>query len=109
MNCFPILQMFCRQGNSSSLKIKRRTHIHELKNLGKKYGELVLTEKPMAISLEDADRMIAAEKETGKCLGVIFQSRYEAGVLSLYSALNDLYYANFGVGNDALPDAPSYT
>ena len=45
-----------------------------------KAGIHVLTEKPMAISLEDADRMIAAEKETGKCLGVIFQSRYEAGV-----------------------------
>ena len=41
--------------------------------------------------------------------GDFYAGRYEAGVLSLYSALNDLYYANFGVGNDALPDAPSYT
>lgn len=43
-------------------------------------GVNVLTEKPMAISLEDADRMIDAERETGRTLGVIFQSRYEAGV-----------------------------
>lgn len=45
-----------------------------------KAGINVLTEKPMAISLEEADKMILAEKETGMALGVIFQSRYESGV-----------------------------
>ena len=43
-------------------------------------GINVLTEKPMAITLEEADHMIAMEQETGLALGVIFQSRYEAGV-----------------------------
>ena len=39
-------------------------------------GIHVLTEKPMAISLADADAMIAAAEETGQKLGVIFQNRY---------------------------------
>ena len=41
--------------------------------------------------------------------GDFYAGRYEAAVLSLYSGLNDLYYTNFGVGNDALPDSPGYT
>ena len=36
--------------------------------------------------------------------GDFYAGKYEAAVLSLYSGLNDLYYTNFGVGNDALPD-----
>lgn len=39
-------------------------------------GKNVLTEKPMAITLQDADEMIKAEACTGKKLGVIFQTRY---------------------------------
>lgn len=39
-------------------------------------GKNVLTEKPMAITLQDADKMIRAAEETGKKLGVIFQTRY---------------------------------
>lgn len=43
-------------------------------------GVNVLTEKPIAITLTDADRMIAAQKASGKQLGVIFQNRYIDGV-----------------------------
>lgn len=43
-------------------------------------GVNVLTEKPIAITLSDADRMIAAQKASGKQLGVIFQNRYIDGV-----------------------------
>lgn len=39
-------------------------------------GINVLTEKPMAISLQDADRMIETAERTGRRLGVIFQNRY---------------------------------
>lgn len=39
-------------------------------------GINVLTEKPMAISLAEADAMIEAAAETGMKLGVIFQNRY---------------------------------
>lgn len=39
----------------------------------------VLTEKPMAISMEQAKKMVDTAKKTGKTLGVIFQNRYNAG------------------------------
>lgn len=39
-------------------------------------GINVLTEKPMAISLADADQMIETAAQTGMKLGVIFQNRY---------------------------------
>jgi len=40
----------------------------------------VLTEKPIAIEPEDADRMMAAADRAGAKLGVIFQNRYIDGV-----------------------------
>lgn len=43
-----------------------------------KAGKWVLSEKPMATSLEDAAAMIAAGDEAGGKLGVIFQNRYNA-------------------------------
>lgn len=45
-----------------------------------KAGIHVLTEKPIAISLQDADEMIRTQEETGVKLGVIFQTRYTKGV-----------------------------
>ena len=39
-------------------------------------GKNVLTEKPMAISVADAEEIIRVSKETGKQLGVCFQNRY---------------------------------
>ena len=45
-----------------------------------KAGIHVLTEKPIAISLQDADEMIRVQKETGVKLGVIFQTRYTKSV-----------------------------
>lgn len=49
-----------------------------IKCLGKGFN--VLTEKPMAVSLDDADIMISAARESGKKFGVIFQNRYIEGV-----------------------------
>lgn len=46
-------------------------------------GIHVLTEKPIAISLQDADEMIRVQKETGVKLGVIFQTRYTKSVEKL--------------------------
>lgn len=48
-----------------------------------KAGFHVLTEKPIAISLQDADEMIQVQKETGVKLGVIFQTRYTKSVEKL--------------------------
>lgn len=46
-------------------------------------GHHVLVEKPMAITLEDADNMIEASKRNGVKLGVIFQTRYVKGCTEL--------------------------
>ena len=43
----------------------------------------VLTEKPMAITLQEADRMIAVAEKEGVKLGVIFQTRYVKGCIDL--------------------------
>jgi len=39
----------------------------------------VLTEKPMSIKLEDAEKMVAAADKNGVSLGVVFQNRFNAG------------------------------
>jgi UDP-N-acetyl-2-amino-2-deoxyglucuronate dehydrogenase len=50
-------------------------------------GKHVLVEKPMALTLADADAMIAAAREAGVRLGVAFQRRTEPAYASLRSAL----------------------
>ena len=52
-------------------------------------GMHVLTEKPVAVTLQDADKMKAASEKTGKKLGVIFQTRYEASVQQLRNMIRD--------------------
>ena len=47
----------------------------------------VLTEKPMATTIEDAEKMIAAAEKSGARLGVIFQNRYSPGARLIKSAL----------------------
>lgn len=44
-------------------------------------GINVLTEKPMAISLSDADSMIKTAEGSGMKLGVIYQNRYNEGII----------------------------
>jgi len=43
-------------------------------------GVHVLTEKPVTISLTEADQLIEVQKRTGMQLGVIYQNRYIEGV-----------------------------
>lgn len=43
-------------------------------------GKHVLLEKPMALTLEEEDRMIQARDESGKKLGIIFQNRYYTAI-----------------------------
>lgn len=50
-------------------------------------GKHVLTEKPMAISPEDAEKMISKSKETGCTLGVCFQNRYNATSIKIVEIL----------------------
>ncbi|HWT75866.1 MAG TPA: Gfo/Idh/MocA family oxidoreductase [Mobilitalea sp.] len=54
-----------------------------------KHGINVLTEKPMAIELQDADRMIQVSKQCGVKLGVIFQTRYVKGCQEIKKLIED--------------------
>lgn len=56
-------------------------------------GIHVLTEKPVAMTLQEADTMIQVQKKTGQKLGVIFQTRYTKSV----ETLKKMYeYGDFG-------------
>ena len=69
------------------------------------HGKHVLVEKPMALCLEECDRMIDAASRSGKKLGVVFQNRFlppvwktkklldsgEAGALR-YAQVNSFWY-----------------
>lgn len=59
-------------------------YLHESATISAaKHGINVLTEKPMSISVESAERMIEASKLAGIKLGVIFQNRYTNGAKTL--------------------------
>lgn len=50
-------------------------------------GKHVIVEKPIALSLEDAHRMIATAQETHRRLCVVLQNRYNAPMQDLHSAI----------------------
>ena len=54
-----------------------------------KAGKHVLLEKPIEISIERADQLIAACKEQGVKLGVIFQNRFNSGYAKVKEAVNE--------------------
>ncbi len=51
-------------------------------------GKHVIVEKPMDVSLEACDRLIAAEDETGKKLTIISQHRFDAATLLVKEAID---------------------
>jgi predicted dehydrogenase len=53
-----------------------------------KAGKNVLVEKPMAASLEECDRMIAAAQESGKVFSVVAQNRFRDPIYNLKKALD---------------------
>ena len=57
-----------------------------------KSGKHVLLEKPMALTLEEEDEIIEAEKESGKKLGIIFQNRYYSNIQRAKKMLSDGYF-----------------
>ena len=51
--------------------------------LGAKYGKHVLVQKPMAVDLETAARMIQVARAAGIQLGVVSQHRFDDSTLFL--------------------------
>ena len=52
------------------------------------HGVNVITEKPMDISLEAAEKAVAVAKETGRTFGVIFQCRYNDSSVLVKNAVS---------------------
>ena len=64
-----------------------------------KAGKHVITEKPMAVTLEGIDRMTQACREAGVSLSVIFQYRFNREVLRLKRALDAGLFGRPILGN----------
>jgi UDP-N-acetyl-2-amino-2-deoxyglucuronate dehydrogenase len=62
-------------------------------------GKHVLVEKPIAITLEDADRMIATAQTTGRTLGVVLQNRYNHPMQQLRGLIDQGRLGRLYLGN----------
>ena len=62
-------------------------------------GKHVIVEKPMALSLEDADRMIATAKSTGRRLCVVLQNRYNPPMQDLRRVVDEGRLGQLLLGN----------
>ena len=77
---YPSLESMLEAEKPDVLHICTPHYLHApLACLAMEHGCHVLTEKPMAIALADARRMLDTAAATGRTLGVIFQNRYNAG------------------------------
>jgi UDP-N-acetyl-2-amino-2-deoxyglucuronate dehydrogenase len=52
-------------------------------------GKHVLVEKPMTIDLAEADRMVAAARETGRTLATVFQRRWWPAAMNVRRAIDE--------------------
>lgn len=62
-------------------------------------GKHVVSEKPIALSLEDADRMIESCKKAGVNLFVVKQNRYNPPIVKLKEALDEGRFGKIYFGN----------
>lgn len=62
-------------------------------------GKHVLVEKPMALSMLDADRMIALAQKKGLCLGVAHQNRFNKTIQALRKAVEAGRFGRILAGN----------
>lgn len=62
-------------------------------------GKHVLVEKPIALNLADADRMIAAAREKGLTLGVVLQNRYNSPMQQLRRLVDEGGLGRLHLGN----------
>ncbi len=62
-------------------------------------GKHVLVEKPIALTLADADRMIATARQHGRRLGVVLQNRYNSPMQQVRRAVDDGLLGRLYLGN----------
>ena len=74
----------CLDKNIDVIHIATPHHLHSSMAIDAMRSKInVLTEKPIAISLEEADEMIRVAKEENVKFGVIFQTRYVKGCMDI--------------------------
>lgn len=64
-----------------------------------KAGKHVICEKPMAMNLPDADRMIATAQSTGKKLCIVLQNRYNPPMIDLRRVVDENRLGKIVLGN----------
>ena len=74
-------------------------HAKHTVDIVKKYKKHIVTEKPMALTLEDADNMIKACDESGVKLFVVKQNRYNLPVMKLREALENGDFGKLVMGS----------
>ena len=62
-------------------------------------GKHVIVEKPIALSLEDADRMIETARLTGRQLCVVLQNRYNTPMQDLRRVIDEGHLGKLLLGN----------
>ncbi len=65
-------------------------------------GKHVLVEKPMALSLREADALIKACRENGVTLGVVHQNRFNPAIVRLRKALESGRFGQLNMGTAVL-------
>ncbi|PID27544.1 MAG: oxidoreductase [Candidatus Cloacimonadota bacterium] len=73
-------------------------HAEHTIDIVKKYKKHIVTEKPMALTLKDADEMIRACDEEGVKLFVVKQNRYNLPVMKTREALEDGRFGKMVMG-----------
>lgn len=89
--CIPITDYKeCFDKNIDVFHIATPHYLHPIISIEAMKNKInVLTEKPMAINLKDADEMIKIAREQNVKLGVIFQTRYVKGCVELKKLIEE--------------------
>ncbi|MGN0746941.1 MAG: Gfo/Idh/MocA family protein [Aristaeellaceae bacterium] len=91
---YPGVEDFYREQSADLAVISAPIHLHaELTIACMRHGSHVLCEKPLCLTREDALRMDACSKETGRFLAIGYQLNYQQDVLALK---RDILAGRFG-------------
>jgi predicted dehydrogenase len=76
VRCFTDYKELIKSGLVDAIIVATPHYFHpEISIFAMKNGLHVLSEKPIAVSISEADKMVAAAKKTGKILSVMYQKR----------------------------------
>ncbi len=85
--------------NTVNILSESGLHAKHTIDIVRKYRKNIVVEKPMALTLEDADKMIRACDEEGVKLFVVKQNRYNIPVMKLRKALEEGDFGKLVMGS----------